>query len=65
MLLLADLLKEYSDDKQIEIVALNGEAYYSVPGQMKYIKANKDSFNNILLNINIDGPGYKNYCKGF
>jgi len=58
-LLLAEWLKDYSGDKQIEIVALNGEDYYSVPGQMKYIETNKDSFDNILLNINIDGPGYK------
>ncbi len=57
-LLLAELLKDYKGDKQIEIVALNGEDYYSTPGQMNYIEANKDNFDNILLNINIDGAGY-------
>lgn len=28
----------------IEIVALNGEDYYAVPGQMSYIKANREKF---------------------
>ena len=59
LLLLAELLKEYSGDKQIELVAFNGEDYFSVPGQMAYIKANHHKFGNILLNINIDGAGYK------
>lgn len=59
LLLLADLLKDYNGDKLIEIVAFNGEDYYAVPGQMSYISANSDSFSNILLNINIDGAGYR------
>ncbi|MFW5792953.1 MAG: M28 family peptidase [Bacteroidota bacterium] len=59
MLLLADLLSDYSGDKCIEMVALNGEDYYSNPGQMNYIQANRDKFEEIMLNINIDGPGYK------
>jgi hypothetical protein len=44
---------------QIEIVAFNGEDYYAVPGQMKYIKENQNNFNSIVLNINIDGAGTK------
>jgi aminopeptidase YwaD len=59
LLLLADLLKDYEGDKMIEIVAFNGEDYYAVPGQMNYIAANQSSFSQILLNINIDGAGYK------
>jgi len=59
LLLLAELLGDFRGDKQIEIVALNGEDYYAVPGQMKYIAENKGDFENILLNINIDGAGYK------
>ncbi len=43
----------------LEIVALNGEDYYAVPGQMNYIYKNQNKFNEILLNINIDGAGYK------
>lgn len=42
----------YSCDLQIELVAFNGEDYYSVPGQMNYIAASQDSFNQIMLNIN-------------
>ena len=58
LLLLAELLKDYDGDKLIEIVALNGEDYYAVPGQMKYISVNEGSFDTILLNINIDGAGF-------
>ena len=59
LLLLAEMLAGYTDDKQIELVAFNGEDYFSAPGQMAYIKANHNQFGNILLNINIDGAGYK------
>ena len=65
LLLLADLLKDYNGNYQIEIVAFNGEDYYAVPGQMNYIKANKDNFDNILLNINIDGAGYRKGKSAF
>jgi aminopeptidase YwaD len=59
LLLLADLLKDYKGDKLIELVAFNGEDYYAVPGQMNFISANHDHFDSIILNINIDGAGYK------
>jgi len=59
LLLLARLLDDYSGDLQIELVVFNGEDYYAVPGQMNYIAANQDNFNQIMLNINIDGAGYK------
>jgi aminopeptidase YwaD len=59
LLLLAALLEDYGGDKQIEIVAFNGEDYYAVSGQMLYIAENQGGFENILLNINIDGAGYK------
>ncbi len=59
LLILAELLQDYSGDRQIEIVAFNGEDYFAVPGQMNYIQSNQDTFNNILININIDGAGYK------
>ena len=59
LLLLAKLLENYEGDRLIELVALNGEDHYAVPGQMLYISRNRDRFNEILLNINIDGAGYK------
>jgi len=65
LLLLADLLKDYSGSKMIEIVALNGEDHYAVPGQMNYISHNQDHFNEIVLNINIDGVGYRKGKSGF
>lgn len=59
LLLLAEMLKDYQGTNQIEIVALNGEDYYAVSGQMTYIMENEGLFDNILLNINIDGAGYE------
>jgi aminopeptidase YwaD len=59
LLVLAELLKDYNGNKMLELVAFNGEDYYSVPGQMAYIRANQDNFDNIILNINIDGAAYK------
>ncbi len=59
LLLLSDLLRNYSGNHSIELVAFNGEDYYAVPGQMKYIEQNRGAFGNIILNINIDGAGYK------
>ena len=65
LLLLAELLKDYSGGKMIEIVAFNGEDYYAVPGQMTWIMANQDKFDNIRLNINIDGVGNKEGKSSF
>jgi aminopeptidase YwaD len=59
LLLLSEMLKDYQGNNQIEIVALNGEDYYAVSGQMTYISKNYGLFDNILLNINIDGAGYE------
>ncbi len=65
LMLLADLLKDYKGEKMIEIVAFNGEDYYAVPGQMNYIASNQNNFSQILLNINIDGAGYKEGPSAF
>jgi aminopeptidase YwaD len=59
LLLLAEMLQDYDGDRMIEIVALNGEDYYAAPGQMDYLSKNKNKFNEVQLNINIDGAGYK------
>lgn len=58
LLLLARQLQDYTGDRLIEIVAFNGEDYFAVPGQMDYLMANQGKFNDMLLNINIDGAGY-------
>lgn len=65
LLLLSELLTDYRGKYGIELVAFNGEDYYSVPGQMKYIEQNEGTFNTIVLNINIDGAGYKEGLSGF
>jgi aminopeptidase YwaD len=65
LLLLAELLKDYQKDEMLEIVALNGEDYYAVPGQMDYVNKNQERFHEIRLNINIDGAGYKEGKSSF
>ncbi len=59
LLLLIELLKDKNLDKQVEVALLNGEDYYSNPGQRVYFIENKSSLENISLGINIDGMGYK------
>ncbi len=65
LLLLARLMEDYKGDRQIEIVALNGEDYYAVPGQMRYLEENRDRLQDILFNINIDGAGYREGRSAF
>lgn len=59
LLLLAELLQDYTGSRMVELVALNGEDYFSVPGQMLYVAQNQGRFHEIKLNINIDGAGFK------
>ncbi len=65
LLLLSELLADYHGERLIELVALNGEDYYAVPGQMQYIGMNRDRFGDMLLNINIDGAGYRDGLSSF
>ncbi|HEY3476484.1 MAG TPA: M28 family peptidase [Anaerolineales bacterium] len=58
LLLLAELLQDYRGDQSIEIVALNGEDYYSNPGEQLYLQQNEGKFHDVLLGVNIDGLGY-------
>ncbi|MEA1959104.1 MAG: M28 family peptidase [Chloroflexota bacterium] len=59
LLLLAELLKDYDENRLIEIVAFNGEDYYAASGQMLYIINNQNKFSDIILNITVDGAGYR------
>lgn len=59
LMLLAQILQKKPVKKGVELAAFNGEDYYAVSGQMAYINANQNSFENVILNINIDGAGYK------
>ncbi|MDH6303359.1 aminopeptidase YwaD [Parabacteroides sp. PF5-5] len=65
VLLLAKLLKEQPLNLPTELVILNGEDYYGAPGQVKYMEQNTGTFSDILLNINIDGAGYKDGLSCF
>jgi aminopeptidase YwaD len=58
LLLLAELLSDFSGDLEIEVVAMNGEDYYSNPGEQQYLKLNEGRFDEILLGINVDDVGY-------
>lgn len=65
ILLLADIIKGLSFNYQIELAFFNGEDYYGAPGQIKYIEQNQENFDNVLLNINIDGAAYKEGPSSF
>jgi aminopeptidase YwaD len=58
LLLLAELLQEINFTKTIEIVALNGEDYYSAPGEMLYLQSNPNQMEDVFFGINMDGAGY-------
>ena len=59
LLLLAEMLKDYSGSCCIELIAFNGEDHYSAAGQMDYLKRYGSQMKNIALAVNIDGAGYK------
>jgi aminopeptidase YwaD len=58
LLIFAELLKGYSGNYQIELLAFNGEDHYSAQGHKQYIKENEDRFYKIMLAINTDVAGY-------
>lgn len=58
LLLLAELLADYSGRLGLEIVAFNGEDYYLAPGQKQYLSRNAERLAEIVLAVNLDGPGY-------
>lgn len=58
LLLLAELLEDYSADLGIEIVALNGEDDYSAAGQVQYLRDTAGRLAEVVLGINIDVAGY-------
>jgi aminopeptidase YwaD len=65
LLLLAELLADYDGDTTIELVAFNGEDYYSAAGEMDYLARNEGRFNEIILNVNIDDMGYKDGATAY
>jgi len=61
LLVLAEMLAGYNGRMVVELAAVNGEDYYSNPGEMLYLEENRGRFDEIILGINIDGAGY---CGG-
>lgn len=59
LLLLAEMLHDYNGNLGIEIVAFNGEDYYSVGGQMDYLRRYEQDFTRMAAAINVDDVGYK------
>lgn len=60
LLLLSKLIKSVMIDFSLELLLLNGEDYYSTPGQIKYMEKYLKKDNDIILAINCDGIGLKN-----
>jgi aminopeptidase YwaD len=58
LLLVSEMLSSYEGRSTIELVPFNGEDYYAASGQMLFVKANQGHWQDITLNINIDGAGY-------
>ena len=58
LLLLAELLADYDGPLGLELAALNGEDYYSNPGEMQYLARNEGRWEEVVLGINLDGAGY-------
>ncbi|MFW6265126.1 MAG: M28 family peptidase, partial [Bacillota bacterium] len=59
LLLLSKLIKADMINYCLELLLLNGEDYYSTPGQMVYLEESIIEDNNIFLAINCDGIGLK------
>ncbi len=57
LMLLAELLEEYTGPLQVELLTMNGEDHYSAQGHKEYLKAALPAFDEILLAVNIDGAG--------
>ena len=64
LMLLAELMATYQGSQGVEILAINGEDNYSAGGEMEYLRRHQGNFNQIRLDINIDGVGYKEIPTG-
>jgi len=59
LLTLGKLLMSKKPGVQVELVALNGEDYFSNPGEVIYFKENLLQTGKYRFGINVDGIGYK------
>ncbi|WP_406656650.1 M28 family peptidase [Methanolobus sp. ZRKC2] len=59
LLQIAKRLEDVKTRSNIHIVPFNGEEYFGVSGQLKYLDYLKDNEKKVKLVINIDSPGYR------
>jgi len=59
LLLLAEMLQDYKGKLGIEVVAFNGEDYYSAGGEMDYLRRYGQDLTKMVVAVNIDDVGYK------
>ena len=59
LLLLSSMIRPEDINYCLELLLLNGEDYYSIPGQLKYMEENIVDDESIFLVINCDGVGLK------
>ncbi len=59
LMLLGNLLNDYAGGLGVEIVAMNGEDYFTNPGEQQFLKLNDGRFGEIVLGVNVDGIGYR------
>ncbi|GAP12265.1 predicted aminopeptidases [Bellilinea caldifistulae] len=59
LLLLAEMLRGERLNWTVELTALNGEDYYSNPGEVIWLKENQGRFTEIGLGINFDLVGFR------
>lgn len=59
LLLLAEMLPGRNLDWSVELTALNGEDYYSNPGEVVWLKENQGRFSEIGLGMNFDLVGFR------
>lgn len=58
LLLLAELLQDYSGHTGIELVAINGEDHYTAGGEILFLQENQAKLDEITVAFNLDDVGY-------
>ena len=59
LLAIAELLHGRAVPLTVEFALLNGEDYYAASGEMTYLAANEDRWQDIRLAVNVDDAGYR------
>jgi aminopeptidase YwaD len=58
VLLLAELLRDYTGNLGLELLLFNGEDYYAASGEIDYLAQHAGRLGEILLAINLDAVGH-------